>query len=185
MTLMTLRGREKRRKVTHTKYTMNEPRQAENTQSNAYEIHDEWATTWQNEQNGCAPSEDSGQLGHSPSLIRVFVVRMKKAWILSYPLSAQRRLWSDSANAQADLSLCWAHMPFCWFCPGWSESSLGAHSFCRFCHVVAQIHEKHIAYRSSQSEMTIRLNRTTPMEETALILVWWQFYSLENHQILI
>ena len=24
-------------------------------------------------------------------------------------------------------------------CPGWSESSLGAHSFCWFCHVVAQI----------------------------------------------
>ena len=26
----------------------------------------------------------------------------------------QRRLWSDFANAQADLR--WAHMPFCWFC---------------------------------------------------------------------
>ena len=24
--------------------------------------------------------------------------------------------WSDWADAQADLSLCWAHMPFCWFC---------------------------------------------------------------------
>ena len=30
--------------------------------------------------------------GHPPSLIRVFSVRMKKAWVLSYPLSAQRRL---------------------------------------------------------------------------------------------
>ena len=29
---------------------------------------------------------------HPPSLIRVFAVRMKKAWVLSYPLSAQRRL---------------------------------------------------------------------------------------------
>ena len=28
----------------------------------------------------------------------------------------QRRLWSDWADAQADLSLRWAHMPFCWFC---------------------------------------------------------------------
>ena len=36
---------------------------------------------------------------------------MKKPWVLSYPLSA----------------------------PGWSESSLGAHSFCWFCHVVAQL----------------------------------------------
>ena len=64
----------------------------------------------------CAPSEDSDQPGHSPSLIRVFVVRMKRAWVLSYPFSAQRRLWSDWADAQADLSLLWAHTPFCWFC---------------------------------------------------------------------
>ena len=35
---------------------------------------------------------------------------------LSYPLSAQRRLWSAWASAQADLSLRWAHMPFCRFC---------------------------------------------------------------------
>ena len=64
----------------------------------------------------CAPSEDSDQPWHPPSLIRVFAVRLKKARILSYPLSAQRRLWSDWADAQADLSLRWAHMPFCWFC---------------------------------------------------------------------
>ena len=37
----------------------------------------------------------------------VFNVRMKKAWVLSYPLSTQRRLWSDWVDAQADLSLCW------------------------------------------------------------------------------
>ena len=60
----------------------------------------------------CAPSKDSDQPGHSPSLIRVFAVRMKKAWVLSYPLSAQRRLWSDWADAQADLSLRWAHSHF-------------------------------------------------------------------------
>ena len=75
-----------------------------------------WAASRQNQQNGCVPSEDSDQPGHLPSLIRVFVVRMKKAWLLSYPLSTQRRLWSDWADAQADLSLRWAHMPFCWFC---------------------------------------------------------------------
>ena len=63
-----------------------------------------------------ASSEDSDQPGHRPSLIRVFAVHLKKARILSYPLSAQQRLWSDWANAQADLSLRWAHMPFCWFC---------------------------------------------------------------------
>ena len=79
--------------------------------------------TWQNQQSGCASSEDSDQPGHPPSLIRVFAVRMKKPWGLSYPLSAQRRLWStlwsDWANAQADLSLCWAHTHFVGFVMSW------------------------------------------------------------------
>ena len=84
-----------------------------------------WAATWQNRQCGCAPSEDSDQRWHPPSLIRVFAVRMKKAWTLSYPLSAQRRLWSDWADAQPDwsdwvdaqpaLSLRWAHTHFVGF----------------------------------------------------------------------
>ena len=74
-----------------------------------------WVATWQNQQNECAPSEDSDQPGHLPSLIRVFAVRMKKAWVLSYPLSAQRRLWLDWADAQADLSLRWAHSHFVGF----------------------------------------------------------------------
>ena len=30
-------------------------------------------------------------------------------------LCGQRRLWSDWAGYQADLSLRWVHMPFCWF----------------------------------------------------------------------
>ena len=59
----------------------------------------------------CAPSEASDQPGHPPSL-----VRLKKARILSYQLSAQRRLWSDLADVKADLRLHWAHMPFLWFC---------------------------------------------------------------------
>ena len=58
----------------------------------------------------CAPSEDSDQPGHPPSLIRAFAVRLKKARFLSYPLSAQRRLIRLVG------------------CPGWSESSLGAHA---------------------------------------------------------
>ena len=28
----------------------------------------------------------------------------------------QRGLWSDWADVQADMSLRWAHMPFCWIC---------------------------------------------------------------------
>ena len=73
---------------------------------------DTWTASGQNQQSGfCAP----------PRLISVWAdqslaVRMKKAWVLIYPLSAQRRLWSDWADAQADPSLRWAHMSFCWFC---------------------------------------------------------------------
>ena len=54
-----------------------------------------------------------------PSLIRVFAVSMKKAWVLSYPLSAQQRLWSDWADAEADLSLRWAHTHFVGFVMRW------------------------------------------------------------------
>ena len=67
---------------------------------------------------------------------------------------AQRRLRSAWASAQSDQSsLCtqWvAKDPrfFMWTektpirlggCPGWSESSLGSHSFCLFCHVAAHL----------------------------------------------
>ena len=55
------------------------------------------------------------------SVWSVFAVRLKKAWVLSYPLSAQRRLIRLGG------------------CPGWSESSLGAQSFCWFCHGAAQV----------------------------------------------
>ena len=67
-------------------------------------------------------SEDSDQSGHPPSLIRVFAVGMKKPWVFSYPLSAQRRLIRLGG------------------CSGCSESSLGAQSLLRwFCHEAAHI----------------------------------------------
>ena len=66
-------------------------------------------------------SEDSDQPGHPPRLIRVFAVRMKKAWILTYPMNAQRRLIRLGR------------------CRGWSESSLGAQSSCWFCCEAAHI----------------------------------------------
>ena len=67
----------------------------------------------------CAPSEDSDQPGHPPSLIRVSAVRMKKACVLNYPLSTQGRLWSGWADAQADLSLHWVHTHFVGFVMLW------------------------------------------------------------------
>ena len=77
-----------------------------------------WANSWQNQQNDCALSEDLDQPGHLPSLIRVFALWAQS--VAKDPIflhaDRQRRLWSDWADAQADLSLRWAHMPFCWFC---------------------------------------------------------------------
>ena len=64
-----------------------------------------------------APSEDSDQPEHPPSLIRV--VRMNIPWVLSYPFSTQRRLWSDWAlggSAQSDLNLRWVLRTLCLFC---------------------------------------------------------------------
>ena len=66
------------------------------------------------------PAKTQISLGIRP-VWSVFAVHMKKAWLLSYPLSAQRRLIRLSG------------------CPGWSESSLGTHSVCWFCHVVAHL----------------------------------------------
>ena len=76
-----------------------------------------WATSWQNQQNGMyAQRRLRSAWASAQSDIRVFAVRMKEPWVLSYPLSAQRRLWwSDWADAQADLSHCWAHRPFVGF----------------------------------------------------------------------
>ena len=64
----------------------------------------------------CAANEGSDQPGHPPRLIRVFAICMKKSWVLNYPLSPQRRLWSDWVDAQADVSLRWAYRSLCWFC---------------------------------------------------------------------
>ena len=69
----------------------------------------------------CATSEDSDQPGHPPSQIRVFVVRSMGSYLGPRFLHAESEDWSDWANAKADLS------------------SLGAHSLCWFCHVMAQL----------------------------------------------
>ena len=74
-----------------------------------------WATTWQNQQNECAHSEDSDQPVHPPSLIRVFAVRSMGSQGPKVSSCGQRRLWSDWADAQTDLSLRWAHSHFVGF----------------------------------------------------------------------
>ena len=64
----------------------------------------------------CAPSKDSDQPGHPPSLIRVFAVGSVGSQVPKVSSCGQGRLLSDWVDAQADLSLCLAHRSFCWFC---------------------------------------------------------------------
>ena len=60
------------------------------------------------------PAKTQITLGIRPCWL-VFAVRVKKHWVLCYPLSAQRRHWSDWADAQADLSLHLVHSHFVGF----------------------------------------------------------------------
>ena len=90
-----------------------------------------WARAWQNQQNDM----------HPPSLIRVFAVRLKKPWVLSYPQSAQRRLIRlDGCPQRRMIRLCGCpqrrliRLGGCpqrrlirlGGCPGWFESLLCA-----------------------------------------------------------
>ena len=90
----------------------------------------------------CELSEYSDQPGHPPSLIRVFAVRMKKAWVLSFPLSAQRRLIRLGG------------------CPGWSESSLGAYAILLF----------FFSWGGSYEESNTRWNRLHPEQRKHLMI---------------
>ena len=102
----------------------------------------------------CAPSEDSDQPGHSPSLIRVFTGCLKKLWVLSYPLSAQRRLIRLGG------------------CPGWSESSLGAHVILLVLSCAGSIlcfqsgHDKSKASRSLDTKPTSKVRKTAKSAES-------------------
>ena len=90
-----------------------------------------------------APSEDSDQPGHPPILIGIFAVRLKKAWVLSYPLSIH---------------------------PGWSESSLGAHAILlvlsRCGSFLIDIRKQHVYGRTAISSNT-KTNWATPWENVS------------------
>ena len=57
----------------------------------------------------CASNKDSNQIAHPRSLIRVFVVRMKKLCFLTIK-NAPNENSDETTNAHADLNLHWVHM---------------------------------------------------------------------------
>ena len=78
--------------------------------------NNKWATTWQNRQNECTPTQRRLRLAWaSTQSDQSLRCPHEECLVLSYPLRAVRRLWSDWVDAQADLSLRWAHTHFVGF----------------------------------------------------------------------
>ena len=63
-------------------------------------------------------------------------------WVVKDPrfLHAASEDWSDWADAQADLSLRWAHMSFCWFCHEAAQLCIGHGSLmkCKYLQIYNQ-----------------------------------------------
>ena len=66
-----------------------------------------WAASWQNQPSECAPSKESDQPGHLPSLIRVFAVRIRKLGPLATgPML--RLIWVFAGRTLILLVLSWS-----------------------------------------------------------------------------
>ena len=64
----------------------------------------------------CISSKDSDQPVHSPSMARVLIYPSLGSPMAIEGTCNQRRLRSDCANVQVDLSLHWSHKSYCRFC---------------------------------------------------------------------
>ena len=109
----------------------------------------------------CRSAKQIVWIGLQPSLIRVFAVRMKKPVVLSYPQRAKRSLWSDWADAQADLSLRWAYRSFFWFWFWRMEQEK-----------VSDKKNKNTTFLSSWSIRSIPICRTTKITTRGSLLSW-------------
>ena len=76
----------------------------------------------------CAPSEDSNQPGHPPSLIRVRCP-MKEAWVLSYPLRASEDF--DQTGRMPRLIWVFAGLTVILLVLSWGGSYVNASKRCR------------------------------------------------------
>ena len=74
-----------------------------------------WAVSWQNQQNGMWAQRRLGSAWASAQSDQSLLSAWRKIGSLATHW-VHSKDWSDWADAQADLSLCWAHRSFCWFC---------------------------------------------------------------------
>ena len=80
-------------------------------------IEDIWAATYDFQQCGFLTSVDSCEHVQSPFKLRNskwFSVSSLTMLTVIEHTSDKLRLWSDCVYAQADLRLCWLHIPHCW-----------------------------------------------------------------------
>ena len=78
-------------------------------------ISSSWSVNWQNQQNDCGSAKTQISLAIHPVWSESSLCAQLIAKDSTF-LHTDSEDWSDWADAQADLSLCWANMPFCWFC---------------------------------------------------------------------
>ena len=71
----------------------------------------------------CLTSKDLDQPVHPPSIVRVLVYPSLDGPEAVEGTCDQGRLWSDCADAQAVLSLCWSHKFYCRFCHAFAHNN--------------------------------------------------------------
>ena len=111
-----------------------------------------WDASWQNQQNDLCAQR---RLRSAWASVQSGQSRLCAQWATkeSSFLHVDSQDWSDWANAQAALSLCWAHKPFYWFC---HEAAQIVDEKSRKCH----------NHRSQQTPGTDRKSRrTSPLIE--------------------
>ena len=125
-----------------------------------------WAATWQNQQNESAPSEDSDQPGHPPSLIKVFAVRSMGSPVWSESSLCAQWVAKDPSFLHADSqdSDQIGRMPrLIWVFAGRTLILL-AHSFCWFCHVEAHMVLAHLSIiKPTWAQCSTESTRLYPM----------------------
>ena len=86
--------------------------------------HLKWAASWQNQQNGLCTQQRLRSAWASTQSDQSLLCAQ---WVAKDPtfLCEHSEDWSDWADAQADPSLRWAHMPFCWFCHEAAQMVIG------------------------------------------------------------
>ena len=72
--------------------------------------------SWQNQGNGSCTQRRLKSAWASSQSDQSSLSAWRKLGSLATHWAHSQKLWPDWADAKADLCLCRAHMPFCWFC---------------------------------------------------------------------